>query len=190
MAPRTPTEETLAEIWSKILGLERVGVHDTFCDLGGHSLGAMRIIDEVRNSFDQKLSVELFFRNPTIEEMAKVLENEKQSIDEGRLIESSSCVVPIRPEGSTPPLFLIHGMGGTMLRLAKTKGEPGVREHHVEGRWHHRGVRSRRLGGAGDGGILMGRSSTAAGWNSWARACRRFRTTAKDNGSRSTRRWS
>jgi hypothetical protein len=38
VAPRTPIEAQLAEIWAKLLGLEKVGIHDNFFDLGGHSL--------------------------------------------------------------------------------------------------------------------------------------------------------
>src|SRR6202162_2361101 len=82
----------------------------------------------------------------------------------------------------------------------------GWKHHHVEERWHHRGIRSWRVSRVGDGGARGGasppppgwtrgggvgregaRSSTAAGWNSWARAWGSLRTTAKARGSRSTR---
>mgnify|MGYP006173965265 CR=1 FL=1 len=45
VAPSTPMEEVLAVIWSELLGVERIGVHDRFFDLGGHSLMAMRLLE-------------------------------------------------------------------------------------------------------------------------------------------------
>ncbi|MHC4845900.1 MAG: amino acid adenylation domain-containing protein [Planctomycetota bacterium] len=52
---RSPTEETLAGIWCKVLDLERVGSHDNFFDLGGHSLLLMQVIGEVKKAFGIQL---------------------------------------------------------------------------------------------------------------------------------------
>jgi len=48
VAPRTPVEKVLAKIWSEVLGLVCVGVHDNFFDLGGHSRVATRVVARVR----------------------------------------------------------------------------------------------------------------------------------------------
>ena len=48
VAPRTPVEELLAEIWAEVLKLDKVGVHDNFFELGGHSLLATQVISRVR----------------------------------------------------------------------------------------------------------------------------------------------
>jgi amino acid adenylation domain-containing protein len=53
---RSPTEETLAAIWGKVLDLERVGAHDNFFDLGGHSLLLMQVIGEVKKAFGIQLN--------------------------------------------------------------------------------------------------------------------------------------
>jgi amino acid adenylation domain-containing protein len=58
VAARTPIEETLAEIWTEILGTERVGIHDDFLELGGHSLNAFQIIARVRAIFGVELSIQ------------------------------------------------------------------------------------------------------------------------------------
>ncbi|MHC5719958.1 MAG: phosphopantetheine-binding protein, partial [Nostoc sp.] len=55
VAPRTPEEELLAEIWSKILNVEQIGIHDNFFELGGHSLLATQVISRVREAFQTEL---------------------------------------------------------------------------------------------------------------------------------------
>ncbi len=66
VAPRNQTEERLAEFWSEILGIERVGVNDNFFDLGGHSLLATQAISRIRETFHTDLSLRSFFAAPTI----------------------------------------------------------------------------------------------------------------------------
>ena len=66
VAPRNQTEERLAEFWSEILGIERVGVNDNFFDLGGHSLLATQAISRIRETFQTDLSLRSFFAAPTI----------------------------------------------------------------------------------------------------------------------------
>jgi amino acid adenylation domain-containing protein len=73
VAPRTPIEEVLAAIWIELLGVERVGCHDNFFDLGGHSLMAMRLIAAVRDTLGIVLPLKTFFESPTIEHMGHSL---------------------------------------------------------------------------------------------------------------------
>jgi amino acid adenylation domain-containing protein len=74
VAPRTPVEEVLAEIWAEVLHLERVGAHDNFFDLGGHSLLIMRLVAEVQATFDLEISIRTVFSMPTLEAMAEEIE--------------------------------------------------------------------------------------------------------------------
>jgi amino acid adenylation domain-containing protein len=71
--PRTPVEEALARIWAEVLGAERVGVHDNFIDLGGHSLHAVRVGARVREEFGVALDLRRFFAAPTIAALAAQL---------------------------------------------------------------------------------------------------------------------
>ena len=64
MAPRTPVEEVLAGIWAEVLRLERVGVHDSFFDLGGHSLLIMRLLAKIQATFDLEISIRTVFSMP------------------------------------------------------------------------------------------------------------------------------
>lgn len=74
VAPRTPTETLLAELWSEALGMGRVGVTDDFFSLGGHSLLASQVLARLRRNHGRVLSFRQFFEAPTIEQMARVLD--------------------------------------------------------------------------------------------------------------------
>jgi len=74
VAPRTDAERVMAEIWEAVLGKERVGVHDDFFALGGHSLMVMRLIGRVRSAFDVELSIRALFAAPTLEGISAEVE--------------------------------------------------------------------------------------------------------------------
>jgi acyl-coenzyme A synthetase/AMP-(fatty) acid ligase len=76
VAPRTPAEATLAGIWAEVLGIARVGVHDNFFELGGHSLLATRVISRAREAFGAALSVRAIFEEPTVEGLARALDEQ------------------------------------------------------------------------------------------------------------------
>jgi non-ribosomal peptide synthetase component F len=69
-APRTPVEEVLADIWSRVLGIEKVSAFDDFFELGGQSLLATRVISEVREIFHLELPVRYLFETPTLSGLA------------------------------------------------------------------------------------------------------------------------
>ena len=73
-APKGPIETAIAAIWAEFLHLERVGRHDDFFNLGGHSLMALRVIGEINKALKARLRVPAFFQNPTVERLAKVVE--------------------------------------------------------------------------------------------------------------------
>ena len=70
VAPRTPVEETLAGIWAEVLQLERVGIHDNFFHLGGHSLKVTQVLSRVCNTFDVELPLCSVFEAPTVTGLA------------------------------------------------------------------------------------------------------------------------
>jgi acyl carrier protein len=81
VAPRTPVERELASVWAEVLGLDQVGIHDSFFDLGGHSLAAMRVASQVIKQFQFKLPLQSLFQSPTIAEMAEVItEHQKNQL--------------------------------------------------------------------------------------------------------------
>jgi amino acid adenylation domain-containing protein len=73
VAPRTPVEQELSQIWAKILALEQVGIHDSFIELGGHSLTATQVISQVMKKFQVEIPLRSLFGAPTIAKMAAVI---------------------------------------------------------------------------------------------------------------------
>ncbi len=69
-APASATEEILAGIYAQVLGVERVGVDDSFFDLGGDSLSAMRVIAAINTGLDAGLAVRAVFEAPTVAQLA------------------------------------------------------------------------------------------------------------------------
>ena len=103
------TEETLKAIWEQVLELDDIGVTESFFDLGGHSMLAVRLFAEIEKGFaGQRLPLAALLHAPTIRQLAKILDTEDGEME-------WSLVVPIQTEGSKPPLFMIHGAGGNIL---------------------------------------------------------------------------
>jgi acyl-CoA synthetase (AMP-forming)/AMP-acid ligase II/acyl carrier protein len=73
LPPRDRTEQVLANIWEELLKLERVGVHDDFFDLGGHSLIATRMVSKIQREFGVTLPLQSIFEAPTIAGLADLI---------------------------------------------------------------------------------------------------------------------
>ncbi|WP_342332930.1 amino acid adenylation domain-containing protein [Pedobacter sp. FW305-3-2-15-E-R2A2] len=76
VAPRTEIEAKLAAIWSEVLNVpqERIGIHDSFFDLGGHSLKVIQLMSKIKKHFEVNHSMDILFKKPTIEDIADEIE--------------------------------------------------------------------------------------------------------------------
>ena len=119
VAPRTDIELTLSQIWSEVLGVDRVGIKDNFFELGGHSLLAVKYISKINAEFGVKLGYSAIFEYSNIEKMAKILCGSDHNMEKSNL-------VILQSEGQSPPLFLIHPVSGNVFcynYLAKQLGK-------------------------------------------------------------------
>ena len=75
VAPRTPTEQALVEIWRGVLNLERVGINDSFFDLGGHSLLATQVISRIYGTLGVEMPIHSIYATPTIAGLAVAVDD-------------------------------------------------------------------------------------------------------------------
>ena len=131
VAPRTPTEAALARIWARVLGLDQVGIHDNFFALGGHSLLSAKLLRAMQDELAVTFPLATVFRAPTVATLATI-------ISAGQA--APSLLVPLQSEGSGPPLFCIHPVGGEVFfyqELASSLGRDfpvyGVQSPEIAG---------------------------------------------------------
>ncbi|SOD59515.1 amino acid adenylation domain-containing protein [Streptomyces zhaozhouensis] len=110
VAPLTETERLLARLWAEELGLDRVGTADTFRDLGGHSIAALRIALRVREATGVEVPIAGLLTGGTVASLAA-------GIDGGGRFEGS-VLVPLRERGGRTPYFLVHPLGGSVFCYA------------------------------------------------------------------------
>jgi hypothetical protein len=73
VAPRTDVEEVIASIWGGVLGLEKIGAHNNFFSVGGHSVAAAQVIYRIRDLFQVELPIRTLFEGPTVAELSAAL---------------------------------------------------------------------------------------------------------------------
>ena len=109
LAPTRNIESALIDIWERTLNLTGIGVADSFFDLGGDSLLALELCIAIESRIGRKVSPSSLIAAPTIRQQAIYL----KSTEEGRVQDVS--LVNIRSDGDQPPIFCVHGGGGTVL---------------------------------------------------------------------------
>ncbi|HEX4965506.1 MAG TPA: amino acid adenylation domain-containing protein [Thermoanaerobaculia bacterium] len=98
--PATPLEELLAGIWNDVLGIERIGRHDSFFDLGGHSLLATQVVSRVREACAVDLPLRRLFEAPVLEELARAVQTARESGGE-----APAPILPVERTGGLPLSF-------------------------------------------------------------------------------------
>ena len=124
-APRNPVEEKLAEIWSNLLGISPVGVEDSFFDLGGHSLIAVRLFAAVKREFKVEFPISVLFEAPTIADCAALIAAKRGDVPGAAAAEAVqppvqrfNYLVPLNQcKIDAAPLFVVAGMFGNVLNL-------------------------------------------------------------------------
>lgn len=94
------TERTIAQIWEKLFNLKSIRTDQNFFALGGDSMLALQLVEELEQSFDTELTLSTVFEAPTIQQLAQQIENGSSH--------SFYSLVPLQPYGSKPRLFGIH----------------------------------------------------------------------------------
>jgi thioesterase domain-containing protein len=102
-----PLQAQLIGIWEELLGRKPIGIRDNFFELGGHSLLAARLMHRIRQDLAKTLPLAALLQAPTVEQLAAVLRED--------VSQYWSSIVAVQPEGSKPPFFMVHGVGGNVV---------------------------------------------------------------------------
>jgi acyl transferase domain-containing protein/thioesterase domain-containing protein/NAD(P)-dependent dehydrogenase (short-subunit alcohol dehydrogenase family)/acyl carrier protein len=126
VGPRNEIEAKLAEFWTELLGVQKIGVHDNFFDLGGHSLIAVRLFRMIKKAYAADFPISVLFEAPTIAKCAELIERSGAKAEIGSDMtaapaQESSFVhlVPMHlgKNQNETPLFVCAGMFGNILNL-------------------------------------------------------------------------
>lgn len=108
--PATEEEALLLSIWTDILGRASIGVQDDFFELGGYSLVAVQAMTRLEAETGRRLPLSTLFEYPTIRKLASLLRADKPET-------VFKSLVPIRPQGTKVPIYIIHGIGLNLLNF-------------------------------------------------------------------------
>lgn len=101
-------EMKIEKIWENLLGIKGIGIHDDFFELGGHSLLALRLMTNIDEKLQVKLPLQLIYSASTIAKLAAEIELNSQNFNHRHL-------VIFKEQGNSPPIFLIHPVGGAIF---------------------------------------------------------------------------
>jgi len=124
VGPQDATQETLCRLWQEVLRRERVGIHDNFFMIGGHSLLAVQIISRIKSAFAIEMPLSVIFVAPTVARMAK----EIAALSGHEQPQSSPVLVSIQRQGSRAPFFCVHAVGGQVISYAELSQEMGLEQ--------------------------------------------------------------
>nr|MCH9734658.1 hypothetical protein [Actinomycetes bacterium] len=125
--PSTPTEETLAAVFTDLLGLDQVSVEDSFFDLGGNSLLAMQLVAAINSAMSTTITVRTIFDSPTIAGLSQRLDD----------TDDTPPIYPIETlkDGTGAPVFCLPpgtGIGWVYRTLGAYVDNPIIALHHVD----------------------------------------------------------
>jgi amino acid adenylation domain-containing protein len=102
VAPTSMVHQQLSQIWEDLLDVRPIGIRDNFFYLGGDSLLAARLVNQIEQVFGKKLPLATFFAGPTIEQLAQAMQTEEER-------SSRTPLVAVQAGGSRRPFFYLHG---------------------------------------------------------------------------------
>jgi amino acid adenylation domain-containing protein len=103
VAPRTPIEEVLAEIWCELFHLEQVSIHSNFFEIGGHSLLATQLVSHIQAVLQVELPLRCVFEAPTIERLASVVLEHADNLDDSLAAQLLAELEQLSPEQLQTP---------------------------------------------------------------------------------------
>ena len=104
--PSTSSEKIISRIWQDSLGLEKIDIYSDFFEIGGHSLVGVKVMAKLEKETGKRLPLVGLLKHPTIKKFARYMDSEFFSWD---------SLVPLKPRGTKPPLYIVHGANHQVL---------------------------------------------------------------------------
>ncbi|HEX9629345.1 MAG TPA: phosphopantetheine-binding protein, partial [Pyrinomonadaceae bacterium] len=118
--PRSPLEESITEVWAKVLGVEQPSIHDNFFESGGHSLMAAKLISNLRRQLHVGLNLIDVFQSPTIARLAALIyERQTESEADEELASLLAEIENLSDEEAQQRLTQEIGKGGLRAQALK-----------------------------------------------------------------------
>jgi acyl carrier protein len=108
IAPSNNVEKEILSIWEAALNNDQISVTDNFFDLGGNSLIAIQVMIQIDKKLGYHLPLTTLFEAPTIQLLCLLIAKPKKNT-------VWRSLVPIKPHGDNPPLYIVHGTGLTVM---------------------------------------------------------------------------
>ncbi len=108
-------EQQLVEWWQELLGMDEVNLDDDFLDLGGHSLIVARLFAKIKKSYGVDLGLSTLFEARTVRKMGQLIRDARENRRPD--LHASPALVAIQPHGIKPPLYVISGLGGNVIKF-------------------------------------------------------------------------
>ncbi|MGW3210311.1 amino acid adenylation domain-containing protein [Streptomyces sp. NPDC001135] len=134
--PRSAQEEVLCQLFAEVLKVERVGIDDSFFELGGDSITSLQLVSRIRSVLGVKLSNRGVFETPTVAQLVDKLGTGQDS-------DGFEVLLPLRTGGERHPLFCVHGAGGLSWPYSTLL-------QHIGAEFPVYGLQARGLDGRGD----------------------------------------
>lgn len=104
--PSSRSEKIIAKIWQDCLGLDKIDVHSDFFELGGHSIIGVQVMARLEKETENRLPLVALLKHPTIKKLAAYMDSQFIVWD---------SLVPLKPEGTKPALYIVHGANHNVL---------------------------------------------------------------------------
>ncbi|GAA4779840.1 hypothetical protein GCM10023231_03320 [Olivibacter ginsenosidimutans] len=104
----SPEQKLIKEVWKEALGLQHIGLDDNFFELGGHSLIAVQVMLRLEKETGKRFPLASLFEYPTINALANLFQSDVEILQ-------LHSLVAIKPTGTKPPIYLVHGGGLNVL---------------------------------------------------------------------------
>lgn len=105
-APSTPSEKTILAIWQECLGLDKIDINSDYFEIGGHSLVGVKVMAKLEKETGNRLPLVALLKHSTIKKLAAFMDSEFFIWD---------SLVPLKPEGTKPALYIVHGANHHVL---------------------------------------------------------------------------